>query len=95
MPRIWLHTLFLTGTSLADRSEMQIDEPSAVPLLDLLRKAVGEDEGVLFNIIDEREKLRPHIAVFINSTNCRDLQELETEISRDDEVLVFPALSGG
>lgn len=94
MVKIWLHSLFLRDTEIAVDDEIQVTLSNAA-LSEVLQDACRGDDRLLFKIIDEQGSLRPHVAVFINSVNCRDLQGLASVVKPDDEVLVFPALSGG
>ena len=48
--------------------------------------------GVAFRIIDEQRQIRPHMNVFVNEENVR---ELRTEIKSGDEIYIVGALSGG
>jgi len=48
--------------------------------------------GLRFRIVDEQDRLRPHIKVFVAG---RPVRRLETAIAPGDEVHVLQALSGG
>ena len=48
--------------------------------------------GMRFRMIDEQNRIRPHIRIFINS---REAQTLDEAIERDAEVHLLCALSGG
>ncbi len=47
------------------------------------------------NIRDETGKVRPHLNLFVNSDNVRDLQGLDTSLAPGDVVTILPAVSGG
>ena len=47
------------------------------------------------NIRDETGKVRPHLNLFVNSDNVRDLQGLDTSLAAGDVVTILPAVSGG
>jgi molybdopterin converting factor small subunit len=48
--------------------------------------------GIRFRMIDEQDRIRPHIRIFVNGDQVRDLaQPLRTT----DEVVIVQALSGG
>ena len=76
-------------------SEMEFAAPAAMQLGEFIREVCNGDKQMLFKMMDERGELRPHVAIFVGSEHCKYLDGLETEISPDDEVSVFPALSGG
>jgi len=48
--------------------------------------------GIRFRIIDEQDQIRPHIKVFLNGSQVRDLA---TAVSSNDEVAIIHAFSGG
>jgi molybdopterin synthase sulfur carrier subunit len=48
--------------------------------------------GMRFRMIDEQERIRPHIRIFINQREVRALSE---GVSASDEVHLICALSGG
>lgn len=39
--------------------------------------------------------LRPFVNLFLNKTNIRDLQGLETPLSESDQILLIPSIAGG
>ena len=48
--------------------------------------------GMRFRIIDEQGQIRPHIKLFVNAEQMRNLAE---PLAESDEVLIVCALSGG
>ena len=48
--------------------------------------------GIRFRMIDEQDRVRPHIKIFVNR---EQVGSLEAPLSHSDEVLVVAALSGG
>jgi sulfur-carrier protein len=48
--------------------------------------------GIRFRMIDEQERIRPHIRIFVNGLQVRDLQRA---LAASDEVVIVQALSGG
>ncbi len=48
--------------------------------------------GVRFRMIDEQEKIRPHIKFFVNKEQTFDLK---TPLSPKDELAIVQAFSGG
>jgi len=48
--------------------------------------------GIRFRMVDEQDRLRPHMRVFVNGSQVRDLAlPLETT----DDIAIVQALSGG
>lgn len=48
--------------------------------------------GIRFRMIDEQDRIRPHIRIFVNGVQARDLGQ---PLADDDEVVIVQALSGG
>jgi molybdopterin converting factor small subunit len=48
--------------------------------------------GIRFRVVDEQDRLRPHMRIFVNRTVA---DELSTPLTGDDEVVLMQALSGG
>lgn len=60
-------------------------------LLDLER-----NQAALYrNLCDETGALRPHLNVFVNSDNVRDLSGVDTTLAAGDVLTFLPAVSGG
>ena len=61
-------------------------------LLELLAELERAYPGMRFRIIDEQERIRPHIRIFVNT---RETATLATALAAGDEVHLICALSGG
>ena len=48
--------------------------------------------GIRFRMIDEQDRMRPHVVFFVRGTRTRDLHE---SLDGCDEVVILQALSGG
>ena len=48
--------------------------------------------GIRFRMVDEQDRLRKHMKVFVNDEAVRDL---DTAVGPGDEVTIMQALSGG
>lgn len=46
-------------------------------------------------LLDDQDRLRKHVTVFVKGDMIRDRQTLGDPVAADDEVFVFQALSGG
>jgi molybdopterin synthase sulfur carrier subunit len=49
-------------------------------------------EGIRFRMIDEQDRIRPHIRIFVNGRQVRDLSQA---LGAGDEIVIVQALSGG
>jgi molybdopterin converting factor small subunit len=47
------------------------------------------------SVCDETGAVRRHVNLFVNQSNCRDLEALATKLAPGDVVYVMPAVSGG
>ena len=93
MLRIYIHPQFHTAPKMA--SDLRLETAGPAPLGDVIRDACGADKQMLFKIMDETGELRPHVAVFVGNEHCKYLGGLEANVEPDDEVSIYPALSGG
>jgi molybdopterin converting factor small subunit len=48
--------------------------------------------GFRFRVVDEQDGIRPHIRIFVNGGQVRDLSQ---PLAANDEVIIVQALSGG
>lgn len=48
--------------------------------------------GLAFRVVDEQQRMRPHMVVWLRGERCRDLDAV---VGPDDEVVLMQALSGG
>jgi sulfur-carrier protein len=75
--------------SYTERSQAEASGPTLAALLaDLDRQY----PGIRFRMIDEQERIRQHIRVFINGEQVHDLGRA---LEPADEVVIVQALSGG
>jgi molybdopterin converting factor small subunit len=73
----------------AQRSEV---EAKGASLTELLADLDRQFPGIRFRVIDEQDRLRPHMRIFVNRQETR---ELGTALAGDEEIHIFQALSGG
>ena len=59
---------------------------------EVLRDLDARYPGMRFRMVDEQNKVRKHMKIWINDDACRDLS---TRITDDDELTIMQALSGG
>ena len=68
---------------------------AARTVLDALQDLERSESALYRNICDETGKVRPHLNVFVNSSNVRDLDGVGTALATGDVVTILPAVSGG
>ena len=67
-------------------------EANGATLAALLTDLDRQYPGIRFRMIDEQERMRPHIRFFVNNEQIRDLSRA---LGPADEVIIVQALSGG
>jgi sulfur carrier protein ThiS len=70
-------------------------EVNARTLAEALDSAFATQPAVRSYVLDDRGRVRKHIAIFINDQAIQDRLALTDEIQPDDRVYVIQALSGG
>jgi molybdopterin converting factor small subunit len=75
--------------SYTGRREVEASGPTlGAVLLDLDRQF----PGLRFRVVDEQERVRPHIRLFVNGEQTPDLARA---LGPADRLVIVPALSGG
>ncbi len=67
-------------------------EGSGGSLAQLLAFLDARYPGMRHRMIDEQNRIRPHIRLFVNGVSA---SSLERRLAPDDEVIIVAALSGG
>ena len=67
-------------------------EAAGASLRELLADLERQFPGIRFRMIDEQDRLRPHMRIFVNREETR---RLETALAGGEEIHIFQALSGG
>jgi len=82
----------LIPSSLRSYTERGETEASGGTLAALLVDLERQYPGIRFRIIDEQDRVRRHIRIFVNGEQARDLSQ---PLKPADEVIIVQALSGG
>jgi molybdopterin synthase sulfur carrier subunit len=82
----------LIPSALRSYTEHGETEASGATLLALLVDLERQYPGIRFRIIDEQDRVRRHIRIFVNGEQARDLG---LPLNASDEVIIVQALSGG
>jgi len=75
--------------SYPERSEVEVSGATLGAVLDELERVYP---GIRFRIIDEQDRIRRHIRIFVNGAQLRDLAQ---PLAAGDELVIVQALSGG
>ena len=73
--------------------QARVVEAQGATLDALTRDLDQQFPGIRFRIIDEHQRVRRHIKLFVNRDQADD--DLATPIAPGDEIMIVAALSGG
>ena len=91
-PTITIHVHGQLRTYCAGAAELSISAHTVRAAL----KDIERSQPTLYrNVCDETGTLRPHLNVFVNSDNVRDLDGIDTTLTPGDVLTILPAVSGG
>lgn len=90
--RVTVHIPSMLRASAEGASRLSISAPTVGGVLDELRV---DYEALYLSVCDETGAVRRHVNLFVNDTNIRDLDALETRLSTGDIIFIMPAVSGG
>ena len=82
----------LIPSSLRSYTEQSEAEASGDTLAAVLADLDRRYAGIRFRMIDEQDRIRRHIRIFVNGAQVRDLAQA---LNATDELVIVQALSGG
>ncbi len=82
----------LIPTSLRSYTGRSKVEANGATLGEVLADLDRQFTGLRFRMVDEQDRLRPHMRVFVNGKAVRDLAQA---LQNGDDVSIVQALSGG
>ena len=82
----------LIPSALRSYTERAETEAQGASLGALLTDLERQYPGLRFRVIDEQDRIRRHIRIFVNGEQAR---ELSRPLTATDEVIIVQALSGG
>jgi molybdopterin converting factor small subunit len=91
-PSITFHVAGPLRTYCAGASQLSISARTVRAALEELERSQSD---LYRNVCDETGAVRPHLNVFVNSDNVRDLDGVDTTLTAGDVVTILPAVSGG
>ena len=88
--------LFATLRQLAGHKTVHFDLPEGATVRELLGQVVDRYPAMREELFNEGGELLGHVHVFINGRDAPHLDKaLETPLTANDEVDLFPAVGGG
>ena len=82
----------LIPSALRSYTESSHADAKGATLAQLLLDLERQYPGIRFRMIDEQERVRRHIRIFINGEQVNDLSQ---PLQASDDVVIVQALSGG
>lgn len=82
----------LIPSSLRSYTEKSEAEASGATLAAVLADLERQYAGIRFRMVDEQDRIRRHIRIFVNGDQVRDLAQT---LDASDEIVIAQALSGG
>jgi sulfur-carrier protein len=73
-------------------SETSVEASNVQEVIEALEKKYP---GLTGYIVDDAGQLRQHVNVFVKDDLIKDRVRLSDKVEREDEILIFQALSGG
>lgn len=79
-------------SALRSYTERAETEASGTTLAEVLIDLDRQYKGIRFRMVDEQDRIRAHIRLFVNGSQVR---ELDRAMQAGDELVIVQALSGG
>lgn len=77
------------------KSNLEIEIPEAANVLDLLGRVSARFPQIRQRVLDDQDRTRPYVNIFVNEENIRDLQRERTRIKDGDDVYILASTAGG
>ncbi|MGM0770336.1 MAG: ubiquitin-like small modifier protein 1 [Halobacteriota archaeon] len=87
--------LFANLRESAGESDLEIQGENVQEIIDALLMKFPQLQEMLFDEVDGKKELRSYINILINGDNVMHLEGLDTIVNEDDEIAIFPPVSGG
>lgn len=82
----------IVPSALRSYTERGETEASGATLAGLFADLERQYPGIRFRMVDEQDRIRRHIRVFVNGEQARDLSQ---PLNGTEQVIIVQALSGG
>lgn len=77
------------------RGASRVDLDAAPDVLSAVKKLDAAFPGIGQRIVDDQDKIRTHVNVFVNAENSRELGREKAKLQDGDTVHILPSVSGG
>ena len=92
MIRVFLPSQLESYTEGVRELSLDMDGRETITVADVVEELEKRYRGLAFRIVDEQEKIRRHIAIFVGENMVR---ELDVVLEPNSRVQIVGALSGG
>ena len=76
-----------------ERREFEVDRAENV--LAMVVELDHRFPGIRNRILDDQDKTRPYVNIFVNGENARDLERERTRLRDGDLIHILPSVAGG
>lgn len=87
--RVAGHLKDYTGAS------VEVELQAAADVLDVVRQLDARVPGFRDRVLDEHDKTRPYVNIFVNEVSIRDMDGESTATKDGDVVHILPSVAGG
>lgn len=77
------------------RGTTQVEMDAAEDVKAMVMKLDKKFPGIGGRILDDQEKIRTYVNIFVNAENSRELQRESTKLKDNDVVHILPSVAGG
>jgi molybdopterin synthase sulfur carrier subunit len=74
---------------------VEIELEGARDVLDVIARLDARVPGIRDRILDEHDRIRPYINVYVNEQDIRDLDRESTTTKDGDVIYILPSVAGG
>ena len=73
----------------------QLELKSAEDVFSMIKQLDATFPGMGQRIMDDQDKIRAHVNIFVNNDNSRDLRRERTRLKDGDIIHILPSVAGG
>ncbi len=77
------------------RGASRVEVESGTDVISVVKALDARYPGLAGRIVDDQDRIRPHVNVFVNSENSKELGRERAQVRDGDTVHILPAVSGG
>ena len=87
--------VFATLRQLVGEKEVEVGLEGSDTVGEVIARLVADYPALKGHILDDEGNLEGYINVFVNRRSMRSLDGLDTRLSEDDVLAIFPPVAGG